>query len=244
LGAAISERLACAGARVVLSDRCEEAGIGLRDRLAGSGLDVEFLLHDVAESASWERLFHHVRPLDILVNNAGIQHAMSIEEADLDDLRDHMRVNFGGVHLGTVRGIAAMATRNGRPAGAIVNVISTYGVVGEEFNAPYCASKGAARAVTQAASRYCRELGLPVRINAVHPGCIMTPLVEREHRETLAKLPQGDGKALWEEWRLEHPIGRLGEPADIAAAVLFLVSDGASAISGLDLPIDGGYLAQ
>ena len=104
--------------------------------------------------------------------------------------------------------------------------------------------KDVAQAVTRTAARYCRERRLPVRVNAVHPGCILTPLVEREHRETLAKLLRGDGDALWEEWRLEHPIGRLGQPADIAAAVLFLASDAAAAISGLDLPVDGGYLAQ
>ncbi|MDZ4737168.1 MAG: SDR family oxidoreductase [Rhodospirillaceae bacterium] len=248
LGAAIAERLAQAGARVVVSDRHAAPGLAFCQRLAGDGHDVDFVEHDVADGTSWQRALRHVREgstaLDILVNNAGIQQAKSIEEADLDDLRAHMRVNLGGVHLGTVRGIAAMAQRAGRPAGAIVNVISTYGLVGEEFNAPYCASKGAAQAVTQAAARYCRERRLPVRVNAVHPGCIMTPLVEREHRETLAKLPGGNAAALWEEWRLEHPIGRLGRPADIAAAVLFLVSDGAAAISGLDLPVDGGYLAQ
>ncbi|MEX0807404.1 MAG: SDR family NAD(P)-dependent oxidoreductase [Dongiaceae bacterium] len=248
LGAAIVERLVRAGARVIVSDRHAAQGLALCQRLAGDGHDVDFVEHDVADGASWQRTLQHIRAgggaLDILVNNAGIQQAKTIEEANTDDLRTHMRVNLGGVHLGTLRGIAAMADRAGRPAGAIVNVISTYGLVGEEFNAPYCASKGAARAVTQAAARYCRERRLPVRVNAVHPGCIITPLVEREHRETLAKLPGGDGAALWEEWRLEHPIGRLGQPADIAAAVLFLVSDGAAAISGLDLPVDGGYLAQ
>ena len=248
LGAAIAERLARAGARVVVSDRNAAPGLAFCQRLASDGHDVEFVEHDVADGASWQRAFRHVREgggtLDILVNNAGIQEAKSIEEATSADLRAHMRVNLGGVHLGTVRGIATMVERAGRPPGAIVNVISTYGLVGEEFNAPYCASKGAAQAVTQAAARYCREHRLPVRVNAVHPGCILTPLVEREHRQTLAKLPQGDGNALWEEWRLEHPIGRLGQPADIATAVLFLVSDGASAISGLDLPVDGGYLAQ
>jgi 3(or 17)beta-hydroxysteroid dehydrogenase len=248
LGAAIAVRLARSGARVKLSDLRVDPGRALCDSLAADGHDVEFLQHDVGDGESWTRVFGRVLEagagLDIIVNNAGIQHAKSIEEATLDDLSAHMRVNLGGVFFGTVRGIAAMADRRGKQPGAIVNVISTYGMVGEEFNAPYCTSKGAARAVTQAAARHCRSQNVPVRINAVHPGCIVTPLVEREHRETLAKLPMGDGDALWDEWRAEHPIGRLGLPADVAGAVLFLVSDRAARVSGLDLPVDGGYLAQ
>lgn len=128
--------------------------------------------------------------------------------------------------------------------GVIVNVISTYGLVGEEFNAAYCTSKGAARAVTERAAALCRERKLPIRIHAVHPGCCVTPLVEREHRETLPYTATQDGAALWEEWRLEHPIGRLGRAEDIADAVLFLASDRARFLGTIDLPVDGGYTAQ
>jgi len=238
LGAAIAERLEQAGAQVVGTDirhgpDAEAAGL---------------LHHDVASPDSWRSVLDQVLArfgrLDILVNNAGVQRARSIAEAEFADLEFHMRVNLGGVYLGTALGIEAMSSLTGGPGGAIVNIVSTYGVVGEEMNAPYCASKGAARAISMAAAEHCRRNRLPIRVNALHPGCCITPLVQQEHKDTLALLASGDGEALWEEWRTEHPIGRLGQPADIAGAVLFLASDAGRLISGADVPVDGGYLAQ
>ena len=244
IGQAIAASLAVAGAQVVIGDVTPERGERAAGEIAARGGRVRFVRHDVTSGADWDRVLGELAaPLDILVNNAGVQWARSIEDAKPDDLRNHLRVNLGGLHMGMMRAIRMMGDRRVGD-GVIVNVISTYGLVGEEFNAAYCTSKGAARAVTERAAALCRERRLPIRIHAVHPGCCVTPLVEREHRETLPYTSTQDGAALWEEWRLEHPIGRLGRAEDIADAVLFLVSDRARFLGTIDLPVDGGYTAQ
>lgn len=246
IGQAIAASLAAAGAQVVIGDVSPERGEAVVAKIAARGGAIRFVRQDVTSGADWDRVLGEIAargPLDILVNNAGVQWARSIEEAKPDDLRNHLRVNLGGVHAGTMRAIRIMGDRT-HGEGVIVNVISTYGLVGEEFNAAYCTSKGAAQAVTERAAALCRDRKLPVRIHAVHPGCCVTPLVEREHRETLPQMAGRDGAALWEEWRLEHPIGRLGRAEDIADAVLFLVSDRARFLGTIDLPVDGGYTAQ
>jgi NAD(P)-dependent dehydrogenase (short-subunit alcohol dehydrogenase family) len=246
IGQAIAASLAMAGAHVVIGDVSPERGESAVGAITERGGRVRYVRHDVTSGADWDRVLGEIAAkgsLDILVNNAGVQWARSIEDAKPDDLRNHLRVNLGGLYTGTMRAIRMMADRS-EGDGVIVNVISTYGLVGEEFNAAYCTSKGAARAVTERAATLCRERKLPVRIHAVHPGCCVTPLVEREHRETLPYTSTQDGAALWEEWRLEHPIGRLGRADDIADAVLFLVSDRARFLGTIDLPVDGGYTAQ
>jgi NAD(P)-dependent dehydrogenase (short-subunit alcohol dehydrogenase family) len=246
IGRAIAASLATSGAEVVMGDVSPERGEAAAGEVAARGWNVRFVRQDVTSGADWDRVLGEIaarRPLDILVNNAGVQWARSIEDAKPDDLRNHLRVNLGGLYMGMTRAIRTMGDRT-TGDGVIVNVISTYGLVGEEFNAAYCTSKGAARAVTERAAALCRERKLPVRVHAVHPGCCITPLVEREHRETLPQMPGRDGAALWEEWRLEHPIGRLGRAGDIADAVLFLASDRARFLTTIDLPVDGGYTAQ
>lgn len=246
IGRAIAASLASAGAQVVIGDVSPERGEAVAHEIAANGGKARFVRHDVAWGADWDRVLGEIAAngsLDILVNNAGVQWARSIEDAKPDDLRNHLRVNLGGLYMGMSRAIRMMSGR-ATGDGVIVNVISTYGLVGEEFNAAYCTSKGAARAVTEHAATLCRERKLPVRIHAVHPGCCVTPLVEREHRETLPYTTTQDSAALWEEWRLEHPIGRLGRAEDIADAVLFLASDRARFLGTIDLPVDGGYTAQ
>ena len=246
IGQAIAASLAASGAQVVIGDISPERSEAAAGAIATHGGNVRFVRQDVTAGADWDRVLGEIAArgsLDILVNNAGLQWARSIEEAKPDDLRNHLRVNLGGLQMGMMRAMRIMGDRRSGD-GVIVNVISTYGLVGEEFNAAYCTSKGAARAVTERAAALCRERRLPVRIHAVHPGCCITPLVEREHRETLPQMPGRDGAALWEEWRLEHPIGRLGRAEDIADAVRFLVSDRARFLRTIDLPVDGGYTAQ
>lgn len=246
IGQAIAASLAAAGAQLVIGDISPERGQTAADEIAARGGNVRFVRQDVTSGADWDRVLGEIaarEPLDVLVNNAGVQWARSIEDAKPDDLRNHLRVNLGGLQMGMTRAIRMMSDRTSGE-GVIVNVISTYGLVGEEFNAAYCTSKGAARAVTERAAALCRERKLKVRVHAVHPGCCITPLVEREHRETLPYTPSQDGAALWEEWRLEHPIGRLGRAEDIADAVRFLVSDRARFLRTIDLPVDGGYTAQ
>ena len=247
IGRATAALLAREGAAVVLADRDEAGGQAAAEEIGQAGGGAGFVGFDVTSEADWQRLLEatlarHAR-LDILVNNAGLQNTKTVEDATLEDLRLHMGVNMEGIFLGTKHAIAAM--RQNRPSGgSIVNVVSTYGLVGEELNAPYCASKGAARNFTKSAALHCGKAGYNIRVNAVHPGCCITPMVEKEASEVLAETGASDREALLEEWRSEHPIGRLGRPEDIAYGVLYLASDESTFVTGSDLVIDGGYTAQ
>jgi NAD(P)-dependent dehydrogenase (short-subunit alcohol dehydrogenase family) len=247
IGRATAGLLVQEGAAVVLADLDEAAGQEAAEQLTLAGGDTLFVGLDVTSEAGWQRLLdatlaRHTR-LDILVNNAGVQQTKTVEDATLEDFRLHMGVNMEGIFLGTKHAIATM--KENRPSGgSIVNVVSTYGLVGEEMNAPYCASKGAARNFTKSAALHCGKSGYNIRVNAVHPGCCITPMVEQEALDVLAETGSSDRETLLEEWRSEHPIGRLGRPEDIAYGVLYLASDESTFVTGSDLVIDGGYTAQ
>ena len=245
LGRACALLLAREGAKVVATDRNEAGGTGTVEEIERARGQALFVRQDVTEEGGWRRLIDRVLErfgrLDILVNNAGVQRTRTIEEATLEDFRFHMAVNLEGMFLGTKHAIAAMKQGGG---GSIVNISSTYGIVGEELNAPYCASKFAARGLTKSAALHCAKRGYNIRINAVLPGCVITPMDEQEASEVLAATGASNREALFEEWRLEHPIGRLGKPEDIAQGVLYLASDEASFVTGTELVIDGGYTAQ
>jgi len=247
IGRATAGLLVQEGAAVVLADLDEALGQEAAEQLAQAGGDVSFIRLDVTSEANWQQLVEDIVArhgrIDILVNNAGVQQTRTIEDATLEDFRLHMAVNLEGIFLGTKQAIAIM--KKNRPiGGSIVNVVSTYGLVGEEMNAPYCASKGAARNFTKSAALHCGKSGYNIRVNAVHPGCCITPMVEQEASDVLAETGSSDREALLEEWRSEHPIGRLGRPEDIAYGVLYLASDESTFVTGSDLVIDGGYTAQ
>ncbi len=247
IGRGSAVMLAKEGAKVVVTDLDETAGQATVDEIVAAGGEAVFLCQDVTNETRWTEIVAETLArfgrLDILHNNAGVQKSATIEEATLEDWHFHMDANALGLFLGTREAIGAMK-KNGPAGGSIINTVSTYGVAGEEINAPYCASKGAARNFTKAAALNCGKAGYNIRVNAVHPGLIVTPLIEQEHRDTLEIMGSSDADALWAEWQDEHPIGRLGRPEDIAYGVLYLASDEASFVNGADLVIDGGYLAQ
>jgi 3(or 17)beta-hydroxysteroid dehydrogenase len=247
IGRGCAVMLAREGAKVVVTDLDEAGGQATVDEIVAAGGEAIFLRQDVTDEARWKEVVDQTLErfgrLDILHNNAGVQKSRTVEEATLEDWHFHFDVNVLGMFLGTREAIGAMK-KNGPEGGSIINTVSTYGIAGEELNAPYCASKGAARTFTKSAALHCGKAGYNIRVNAVHPGLIVTPLVEQEHRDTLSIMGSNDAEALWADWQDEHPIGRLGRPEDIAYGVLYLASDEASFVTGADLVIDGGYLAQ
>jgi len=173
--------------------------------------------------------------LDILFNNAGISGYTGGMMADMDEaLFDSvLRVNVKGVWLGMKYAIPAMIAGGG---GCIVNTASTLGLVGQKLSAVYSGSKHAVLGLTKTASI---EYGLKgVRINAVCPGGIQTPIVENFRKSMTA-----------EEWNKRNEsvfpsTGRYGRPEEIAQVVMFLCSDAATNVHGIAMPVDGGYTAQ
>lgn len=236
LGASASTLMAREGAKVVIADIEEQAGNTLAEALIAEGLQALFLPLDVTDEASWERVMSqvvdHCGPLHVLVNNAGIAPEGGMEMS-FSLWRKVMSINLDGTFLGTRAAIRAM--RETGATGSIINISSTMAMVGEATTAAYSASKGGVRSLTKAAAMYCAGEKLPIRVNSVHPGMCVTPLVEK----FFAAHPEQ--RSLHEA---KYPIGHLGTPEDIASAIVYLASDESRFMLGAEMVVDGGYLAQ
>jgi 3(or 17)beta-hydroxysteroid dehydrogenase len=239
LGEATARRMVQQGARLVITDINADQGHRKAEELKALGGEVHFIRQDVVREDDWAMVMDEARsrlgPIDFLVNNAAIASpADNIEKQSLDDWQRVMKVNVEGVFLGVKRAIAAMKDRGG----SIVNLSSILGIVGSPTTAAYTASKGAVRLLTKSAALHCAKAGYGIRVNSVHPGFIWTPMLE----ETLGRL--GDPGAIRAEFEAKTPLGRCGEPDDIAWGIIYLVSDEAKFVTGTELVIDGGFLAQ
>ncbi len=152
-----------------------------------------------------------------------------------------MSINLDGVFLGTKYGIQAMKqSENGSKGNrcSIINMSSILGIVGELTAASYNASKGEVRLLTKSAALHCARSGYNIRVNSVHPGYIVTPMVQG------AMDASGDAETMQKHLESLHPIGHLGEPDDVAYGVLYLASDESKFVTDSELVIDGGYTAQ
>jgi cyclopentanol dehydrogenase len=232
---ACEARLFCAeGARVVLGDVLDEPGRALEAELRAGGADVTYLHLDVTREDDWraavETAERRYGRLNVLVNNAGILIRKTIEATTEEEWDRIMAVNVKGVFLGTRAAIPAMRRAGG---GSIVNISSVSGLVGSATtSAAYIASKGAVRLFTKATA--VQHVGDRIRCNSVHPGPIRTEMI----RELVAD------EAAWDERLTRLPMGRAGEPEEVAYGVLYLASDESSYMTGSELVIDGGTVAQ
>jgi NAD(P)-dependent dehydrogenase (short-subunit alcohol dehydrogenase family) len=240
IGFATARRFVAEGAAVVLADIDGDQLAMQAGQLAAVGRPVTVVAHDVTAEAAWDKLMaetlnRHGR-LDVLVNNAGITVRGNAEEASLDDWHRVLAVNLDGVFLGTRKGIEAMKATGG----AIVNVSSMLGLVGNPSSAAYCASKGGVRNFTKAAALHCAAQGYPLRVNSVHPGYVETPMLIGAGESHPSETPDGFKARLLSR----VPMKRLARPEEIASAILFLASDDASYMTGSELVVDGGVTAQ
>ena len=239
IGESIATLLTAEGARVVVADIDEPRGAAVGATIREAGGEALFVSLDVTEEASWQTAVAAAESefgrLDILVNNAGIAIIESVDKMSLEDWRAVMAVNVDGVFLGTKHAVPAMRRAGG---GSIVNISSILGLTGEEKLSAYCASKGAVRLFTKAVALECGRDGSGIRVNSVHPGYIRTALSEETCRRDY-----GDVEVGFAELGKLHPIGRVGEPEEIAAGVLYLASDESKFVTGSELAIDGGYTA-
>lgn len=249
LGSAISEVLAAAGAKVVITDVVDEWGKSVVEGIKQSGGEAVFHHHDVTQEDQWSSAVKATVKmyggLDILVNNAGITGVNLIEHITVEQWRRVMAINAEGVFLGVKEGILAMKPGGiAGKGGSIINISSICGMVGLAGAGSYSASKGAVRLLTKVAAVECGKMKYGIRVNSVHPGVIRTELAVQGFEE-LAKDGVFSSPAAVEAAQIEmHPIGRLGSPIDVAHAVLYLASDASSFVTGSELVVDGGLTAQ
>lgn len=242
LGKAIAVMLAREGAKVVITDRKEEGAQAVLAEIKAAGSEGIFVQHDVSSEADWDKAIaatlDKFGTLDILVNNAGVGEGKNIEEVTLEQWRWVMSINLDGVFLGTQKAIGAMKKCGG---GSIVNMSSIEGLVGDRRMAAYDASKGGLVMLSRSAALHCARNHYNIRVNTVHPGFIDTNMVAG-----FLKAIAEDGDVVKARKDLEalHPLGHLGEPDDVAYAVLYLASEESKFATGSELVVDGGYTAR
>jgi NAD(P)-dependent dehydrogenase (short-subunit alcohol dehydrogenase family) len=233
IGKATAKRLADEGAAVLVTDIQVEAGEATVAELREQGARAAFARHDVTSEADWQavvaRAVEDFGSLDILVNNAGMGDIKPIEETTVEDWQRTVDIDQLGVFLGMK--VAAEALKKSGH-GAVINVSSIFGTSGGFGVSPaYHAAKGAVRTLTKNVTLHWATEG--VRVNSIHPGFIATPILE-----------QSKNTPIWDGMIDLTPMGRLGTPEEIAAGVAFLASDDASFVTGLELYVDGGYIAR
>lgn len=233
IGEAIAISFAAGGAKVVVSDINEEGGTKVVDTIKSNGGEAVFIKADTSKPEDNEQLVAQTvkqfGKLDIAVNNAGIGGpAATAADYSIEDWDKVIAINLSGVFYGLRYQIPALQANGG---GSIINMASVLGQVGTPLSPAYVAAKHGVVGLTKSAA-----LGYAdqkIRINAVGPGYIKTPLLEKS-------LSQEQMDALVQQ----HPIGRLGESQEIAELVLWLASDKASFVTGTYYAADGGFLAQ
>jgi cyclopentanol dehydrogenase len=232
MGRSHAELFAREGAAVLVTDM-DPAGLAETVRLIGdAGGRVLSAVLDVSQEDAWQRVMQEAEQVfggvDVLVNNAG---TYVYAPADLNTVADWdrvMAINARGAMLGCRAVIPSMRRRGG---GSIINVSSSFGLVGRPGFSAYCASKGAVRLMTKAMAA---ELAASnIRVNSVHPGVVATNMT----RDLIA-TPEGLNSLLGSQ-----PIRRAAEPIEVSYPVLFLASDEASYVTGTELVVDGGYHA-
>jgi len=240
LGKAAAQRLAAEGAQVVITDI--QTDLARETATQGGFL---FIQQDVCDEGRWVEVVRevegHFGRLDILVNNAGIVGPVdkaTPEDTPLENWRKVFAVNLEGVFLGCRAGISAMR-RSG--SGSIINISSIAGLVAMPFATAYGASKAAVRHLTKSVAQYCAEQKLNIRCNSVHPGDVITPLLERVAAE-VARTRGISAEQFLEKETSYSPMGDLTRPEDIAAAVAYLASSDARHVTGDALIVDGGYV--
>jgi NAD(P)-dependent dehydrogenase (short-subunit alcohol dehydrogenase family) len=233
IGKTTAQRLAAEGAAVLVTDIQVEAGEATVKEINGGGGRAAFFRHDVTSETEWEAAcsaaVEEFGGLDILVNNAGMGDIKPIEDTSLADWDRTVAIDQTGVFLGMKTAAPHLKASD---HASVINISSIFGTSGGFGVSPaYHAAKGAVRTLTKNVALHWATDG--VRVNSIHPGFIATPILEQS-RDT----------PIWDGMTALTPMGTLGRPEDIAAGVAYLASDDAAFITGLELYIDGGYMAR
>jgi NAD(P)-dependent dehydrogenase (short-subunit alcohol dehydrogenase family) len=235
IGWATAERCAAEGATVVLADRAADRLTEAHAKLRALDAQHHSIHFDVTVEEDWIRAVREIDSkfgrLDVLVNNAGYGAFRSIEATTLEEWRAIIAVNLDSVFLGTKYSLPLLA-RSGR--GSIINVSSIRGLVAGPNTGSYSAAKGGVRLFTKSTALECAAARNGVRANSVHPGQVETPLSAQALADPAMARATVD----------RIPIGRMGQPREIADAIVFLASDESSFMTGSEVTLDGGYTAQ
>jgi NAD(P)-dependent dehydrogenase (short-subunit alcohol dehydrogenase family) len=236
IGRAVVERFAAAGERVVALGRDRAALSALAREVTGAVCEVTGLVCDVTDERAVNAAFAEIGAVDVLVNNAGIAESAPLARTTLDLWKRHFDVNATGPFLCTRAVVPGMRERD---SGAIITIASTTGRAGVPYTSAYTASKHAVIGLTRAVAS---ELaGTGVRANAVCPTFVRTEMTVR----SIANIVEWTGRSNADAeatLAANSPLGRLLEPEEVAAAVVFLASPAAAAINGQAIVIDGGGL--
>jgi NAD(P)-dependent dehydrogenase (short-subunit alcohol dehydrogenase family) len=241
IGKATAVNFAREGAAVMCADVNTEGAEAVARQIADTGGQASSIKCNVAKEedikemvgqtvARWGRL-------DVLYNNAGIGFGMPVTQVPVEEWDRLMGVNLRGVYLGCKHAIPEMLKNGG---GSIVSTASDAGLRGSAFLSAYCASKGGVVMLTKSLAVEWAAEG--IRINCVCPGVIQTPILD----PFIIQMQQLTGESperQWDRMGRMHPLGRVGQPEEVAKAVTFLASDEASFITGVALPVDGGLEA-
>jgi cyclopentanol dehydrogenase len=232
-GAAEARLFVGEGAKVVigdvLDDQCRRTADEINSKHSVKSAVARHL--DVTRAADWraavEVCQREFGGLDILVNNAGIANMKGVEETSEEEWDSIVNINQKGVWLGMKYAVPAMRRRGG---GSIINISSIYGLIGSAGSTAYHGTKGAVRLLTKSAAvQYAPD---KIRVNSIHPGLILTPMIDVVTREELQPLVEAT------------PLKRGAEPEEVGWCAVFLGSDEASFVTGSELVVDGGYTAQ
>jgi NAD(P)-dependent dehydrogenase (short-subunit alcohol dehydrogenase family) len=238
IGRACALRFAREGARLVLADVQEREGLDLEREIATAGGTAVFVRTDVSRRDDNERAIDRCvarfGAVDVLFCNAGVNLPRTLPESSDEAIERLLAVNLWGLIHAARHAIPRMLAQPGR--GTILFTASKTGLVAQTDSPVYCASKGAVVMLAKALALDYAAQG--IRVNALCPGIIDTPMLQR----FAASRP--DPKAAWAGYSAAQPIGRLGTPEECADAALWLVSDQASFITGVALPVDGGFTAM
>ena len=236
IGLQTSIRLAEEGARVMMTDINLEEGLQQAEKL---GANATFLKLDITEEEEWisvlDETVKRFDRLDILVNSAGMVLIADVEQITLEDWRKVHAVNLDGTFLGCKHGVRVMKEFG---AGSIINLSSVSGMIGGFNLAAYNSSKGAVRMLTKSVALHCARAGYGIRCNSIHPTFIETPMLES------MILDSPDPEKARQTLVRQVPLRRIGKPVDVANMIVYLASDESTFVTGTEMVIDGGVIAQ
>jgi NAD(P)-dependent dehydrogenase (short-subunit alcohol dehydrogenase family) len=236
IGRAIANRFAASGARVWILDLDASQGEAAAAEIRARGSEADAAGCDVGDAAQVSAAFHQIfqrGPLHILVNSAGIAHIGTLESTSPADLERVMRINVVGMYNCMQTCMGHMKENHG---GIILNMASVAAMAGLKDRFAYSTSKGAVIAMTYSVAR--DYLPFNIRCNCISPARIHTPFVDG----FLAKNYPGREPEMFEKLSRAQPVGRMGKTDEVAALALFLCSEDASFITGVNYPMDGGFV--